>query len=93
MAVAQPAGTVTLVFTDIEGSTRLLEELGVDAYRDALSTHREVVRGACAQHAGMRSIQEATRSSTHPRPQGWLSRPRTCSEPWSMLAASRRTGS
>ena len=27
-AVAQPSGTVTLVFTDIEGSTRLLDELG-----------------------------------------------------------------
>ena len=30
---AQPTGTVTLVFTDIEGSTRLLDELGTDAYR------------------------------------------------------------
>jgi predicted ATPase/class 3 adenylate cyclase len=52
MTVAQPAGTVTLVFTDIEGSTRLLEELGVDAYRDALSTHREIVRGSCSRHDG-----------------------------------------
>ena len=45
-------GTVTLVFTDIEGSTRLLEELGVDAYRDALAEHRRVVREACARHDG-----------------------------------------
>ena len=52
MTVAQPSGTVTLVFTDIEGSTRLLEELGVDAYRDALAEHRRVVRGACARYAG-----------------------------------------
>jgi predicted ATPase/class 3 adenylate cyclase len=52
MAVAQPAGTVTLVFTDIEGSTRLLEELGTDAYRDALAEHRQVVREACARHQG-----------------------------------------
>ena len=36
----QPSGTVTLVFTDIEGSTRLLDELGTDAYRDALGEHR-----------------------------------------------------
>jgi class 3 adenylate cyclase len=43
---------VTLVFTDIEGSTRLLEELGVDGYREALAEHRRVVRGACARHAG-----------------------------------------
>ena len=52
MAVAQPAGTVTLVFTDIEGSTRLLEELGVDAYRDALAVHRRLVRDACARYGG-----------------------------------------
>ena len=41
---AQPTGTVTLVFTDIEGSTRLLDQLGTDAYRDALGEHRRVVR-------------------------------------------------
>ena len=52
MTVTQPAGTVTMVFTDIEGSTRLLEELGVDAYRDALAAHRDVVRAACAHHQG-----------------------------------------
>ena len=51
-AVAQPAGAVTLVFTDIEGSTRLLEQLGVDAYRDALAEHRRIVREACARQAG-----------------------------------------
>ena len=32
----QPSGTVTLVFTDIEGSTRLLGELGEVRYREAL---------------------------------------------------------
>jgi hypothetical protein len=35
---------VTLVFTDVEGSTKLLEELGTDAYRQALGDHRRVVR-------------------------------------------------
>ena len=44
----QPSGTVTLVFTDIEGSTRLLHELGQEAYRDALAEHRRVVREAFA---------------------------------------------
>ena len=48
----QPSGTVTLVFSDIEGSTRLLEGLGVDAYREALSEHRRVMREACAHHQG-----------------------------------------
>jgi predicted ATPase/class 3 adenylate cyclase len=51
-AAAQPSGTVTLVFTDIEGSTRLLEELGTDAYREALVAHRRIVREACARHSG-----------------------------------------
>jgi class 3 adenylate cyclase len=38
-----PSGTVTFVFTDIEGSTGLLKELG-DAYADVLSEHRRIVR-------------------------------------------------
>jgi class 3 adenylate cyclase len=51
-AVAQPSGTVTLVFSDIEGSTRLLEELGTEAYREALAEHRRIVREACRRHSG-----------------------------------------
>jgi predicted ATPase len=43
---------VTLLFTDIEGSTRLLHELG-DGYGDALDDHRRVVRAACAAHDGV----------------------------------------
>jgi predicted ATPase/class 3 adenylate cyclase len=46
-----PTGTVTFLFTDIEGSTKLLEELG-DAYRDALTEHRDVIRDAFARHGG-----------------------------------------
>ncbi len=42
----QPTGSVTLVFTDIEGSTRLLRELGAEAYREALGRHRRLVREA-----------------------------------------------
>ena len=47
-----PSGVVTLLFTDIEGSTRLLHELG-DGYGDALDDHRRVVRAACADHDGV----------------------------------------
>jgi predicted ATPase len=47
-----PTGTVTFLFTDIEGSTRLLHELG-DAYADALAEHREVLREAFARHGGV----------------------------------------
>jgi predicted ATPase len=43
---------VTLLFTDIEGSTRLLHELG-DGYGDALDDHRRVLRAACAAHDGV----------------------------------------
>jgi predicted ATPase/class 3 adenylate cyclase len=51
-SVAQPSGTVTLVFTDIEGSTRLLAELGAVVYREALDEHRRVVRESFGAHGG-----------------------------------------
>jgi class 3 adenylate cyclase len=52
LVVGQPSGTVTLVFTDIEGSTRLLHELGQTVYREALAEHRRVVREAFARADG-----------------------------------------
>jgi predicted ATPase/class 3 adenylate cyclase len=48
-----PRGTVTFLFTDVEGSTRLLHELGAEAYAEALSEHRRVIREACVQHGGV----------------------------------------
>jgi adenylate/guanylate cyclase family protein/AAA ATPase-like protein len=47
-----PSGTITFLFTDIEGSTRLLDELG-DAYADALAEHRRVLREVFARHGGV----------------------------------------
>ena len=47
-----PSGTVTFLFTDIEGSTRLLHELG-DAYGGALAEHRRALREAFARHGGV----------------------------------------
>jgi predicted ATPase len=47
-----PSGTVTFLFTDIEGSTKLLYELG-DAYAEALAEHRRVLRDAFARHDGV----------------------------------------
>ena len=47
-----PAGTVTFLFTDIEGSTRLLQELG-DDYASVLAEHRSVLRDAFARHGGV----------------------------------------
>jgi class 3 adenylate cyclase len=57
-----PSGTVTFLFTDIEGSTRLLHELG-DAYADALAEHRRVLRDAFARHSGVEVDTQGTRSS------------------------------
>jgi predicted ATPase/class 3 adenylate cyclase len=50
--VEQPTGTVTMLFTDIEGSTRLLERLGPGRYREALDVHRRLLREAFARHCG-----------------------------------------
>src|SRR3954469_11011842 len=51
MALAAPRGTVTLMFSDIEGSTRLLRRLG-ERYADLLSTHRDLMRDAVERHHG-----------------------------------------
>src|SRR5581483_11118 len=48
-----PRGTVTFLFTDIEGSTRLLHELGPERYAEALAEHRVVLRDAFARHGGV----------------------------------------
>jgi class 3 adenylate cyclase len=47
-----PTGTVTFLFTDIEGSTRLLRELG-DAYPEVLGEHRRSLRDAWTRHDGV----------------------------------------
>ena len=48
-----PSGTVTFLFSDVEGSTRLLGELGADGYANALSEHRRLIRAACARFGGV----------------------------------------
>src|SRR6476646_1386418 len=48
-----PRGTVTLLFTDIEGSTRLLQEVGVDRYVPALEDHRRLLREAFSNRGGV----------------------------------------
>ena len=47
-----PSGTVTFLFTDVAGSTKLLHEHGA-AYADLLGAHRAVVRAALSRHAGV----------------------------------------
>ena len=48
---ALPTGTVTFLFTDLEGSTRLWEGLP-DAMREALARHDEILRDAIVAHDG-----------------------------------------
>jgi class 3 adenylate cyclase len=47
-----PSGTVTFVFSDIEGSTALLKQLGDERYAEVLATHRRLVRETFALHHG-----------------------------------------
>ena len=48
-----PDGTVTFLFTDVQGSTRLLHELGAERYADVLAEHRRVLRDTFGQHGGV----------------------------------------
>jgi predicted ATPase/class 3 adenylate cyclase len=46
-----PTGTVTFLFTDIEGSTRLLTQMG-DRYAEVLASHAEIMRSAIINNGG-----------------------------------------
>ena len=48
-----PSGTVTFLFTDVEGSTKALQELGAVTYAAALAEHRRIVREAFGAHGGV----------------------------------------
>jgi DNA-binding SARP family transcriptional activator/class 3 adenylate cyclase len=51
VAGEQPSGTVTFLFTDIEGSTRLVRALR-DRYGELIERHRSILRGVFAAHGG-----------------------------------------
>ena len=53
-----PIGTVTCLFSDIEGSTRLELEIGTGPYRDILDRHRELLRTAFSAHDGYEQATE-----------------------------------
>jgi predicted ATPase len=48
-----PTGTVTFLFSDVEGSTKLLHELGPQVYAHALTEHRRVLRAAFVHNGGV----------------------------------------
>ena len=47
-----PTGTVTMLFTDIEGSTRLLQQLGTQRFTELVLAHRRTLRAAFSAHGG-----------------------------------------
>ncbi len=53
-----PAGTLTFVFTDIEGSTRLIQELGEARFNAVLEDHGRLVAGAFDAEGGNRVRME-----------------------------------
>lgn len=68
---ALPTGTVTFLFTDIEGSTKLWEEY-TEEMRAALSRHDDLLRATITQHrghifktVGMRSTRRFRRRRMH----------------------------
>ena len=58
-----PTGVVTFLFTDVEGLTKLLHELGY-AYADALHEHRRLLREAFTAHDGVEVDTQGTPSSS-----------------------------
>ncbi len=60
---ALPTGTVTFLFTDIEGSTRLLQHLG-DRYADVLAEYRRLLRAAVQERGGQEVDTRGTPSSS-----------------------------
>jgi class 3 adenylate cyclase len=51
-AGAAPSGLVTILFTDVEGSTALTQQLGDAKAQDVLRTHNTIVRDALKGHSG-----------------------------------------
>jgi predicted ATPase/class 3 adenylate cyclase len=52
-ASSRPTGEVTFLFTDIEGSTKLVGRLGTAAWRPILERHRELIRAAVEAAGGV----------------------------------------
>jgi len=48
-----PSGTVTFLFSDIEGSTGLTQDLDVTTYRELIEQHHRLLRSAFAVHGGV----------------------------------------
>ena len=67
----RPTGTVTFLFSDIDGSTRLLRSIGVQRYEKAIAQHRLLLREAFARPAGYEVDTQAIPFSSH-SPVRWM---------------------
>lgn len=72
MAGHLPSGTVTFLFTDAEGSTALLTQIGKDAYGELLAEHHRLIRSAVGDGGG----SEVDTHRTVRRHSGTLAQPR-----------------
>jgi hypothetical protein len=91
-----PRGTITFLFTDIAGSTRLLHELGQEEDAARLAEHRRVLREAFERQGGVEVDTQGMRSSSSspPRPVHSLPRVRrkrssSCRSGWACTPARR----
>ncbi len=54
----RPTGEIAFLFTDIEGSTKLVGQLGTSRWRPVLERHRQLVRASLASHDGNEVVTE-----------------------------------
>ena len=55
---AVPTGTLTFLFSDIEDSTRLVQELDTARYRELLEQHQRLLRASFSAHGGIERSTE-----------------------------------
>lgn len=91
---ALPSGTVTFLFTDIAGSTRLWEQQP-QAMRAALARHDALVRGAIESHSGQvfKTVGDAVCAVFAAAPAALAAQRALQAEPWATLAGGAASGS
>jgi hypothetical protein len=92
MILEPPTGTVTFLFTDIEGSTKLWEK-NPEAMQAALARHDEILRGAIESNLDFTSRRWGMPSAPpSPPPQGPYGLPSRLSKPCTPEAETKRAG-